>query len=129
MIPRASRSDGTLIPDYRRKLQVLLSQYYKEMLGCEEPVELRRQELKFRRSIEPLPTRQAPPAPSSGDGHDDDDVRPQRQPGIPRQGGRGGWQGGLRPPAAPDGAGRRLAFGEDSERGAAPARANESSFP
>ena len=69
-------SYGSLHSDYRRKLQVLLSKCYEEVLGCKGASGVATQrDLKFRWSIKPLP-----PAPSSGDGRDDGDVRPQQQP-------------------------------------------------
>ena len=71
-------SDGILHPDYCRALQVLLSQYCEEVLGCKGASGVATpRELKFRRSIEPLP-----PTQNRGDGGDyhDGNVRPKRQP-------------------------------------------------
>ena len=73
--------DGTVHSEYRRELQVVLSQYYEEVLGCKGAGGLATPlPLKYRRSGEP-----PPPAPRSGDGRGDGDVRPQRQP-PPRPG-------------------------------------------
>ena len=79
---------GTIHPDYRRNLRVLLSQYCKDGLSLKEASGVSTpKELTFGRRIEP-----SPPAPSSGDG--DGDVRPQQQQSPDRAGGCWGGRSG-----------------------------------
>ena len=79
-------SYGTLLSDYRRELQGILSQYYEEGFGCKGATPSQWScyatsplALKFCRSIEP-----PPPAPHSGDGRCTCD-RPLREPSPARK--------------------------------------------
>ena len=75
--------------DHCWKLQVLLSQYYEEVLGCKSASEVATpRELKFHWSIEP-----PSPAPSSGDDRCNGDVRPQRWQSLARVAEEGAGEG------------------------------------